>query len=135
MYITSQQSYLSQINTRQTSFEAYFDSNRKSRDSIAPSSVTVIYKRQFKKLFTVIFTGKLTNRSWHLYRKCFVVSLDIGDFTFIAHAQKRQPERFSRPEKCKRNMALNTKPLASLCFGCVFNRPIKTPSLEVPKNL
>ena len=33
MYITSQQSYLSQINTRQTSFEAYFDSKRKSRDS------------------------------------------------------------------------------------------------------
>ena len=36
MYITSQQSYLSQINTRQTSFEAYFDSKRKSRDSSAP---------------------------------------------------------------------------------------------------
>jgi len=33
MYITSQQSYLSKINTRQTSFEAYFDSKRKSRDS------------------------------------------------------------------------------------------------------
>ena len=32
MYITSQQSYMSQINTRQTSFEAYFDSKRKSRD-------------------------------------------------------------------------------------------------------
>jgi len=27
MYITSEQRYLSQINTRQTSFEAYFDSN------------------------------------------------------------------------------------------------------------
>ena len=60
--------------------------------------MTVIYKkkkknvifycveRHFKKLFTVIITGKLTNS--------FVVSLDIGDFTFIAHAQKRQPERF-----------------------------------------
>ncbi|KAK2188499.1 hypothetical protein NP493_130g01014 [Ridgeia piscesae] len=36
MYITSQQSYLSQINTRQTSFEAYFHSKRKSRDSSAP---------------------------------------------------------------------------------------------------
>ncbi|KAK2170916.1 hypothetical protein NP493_1123g01001 [Ridgeia piscesae] len=35
MYITSQQSYLSQIDTRQTSFEAYFDSKRKSRDSSA----------------------------------------------------------------------------------------------------
>ena len=33
MYITSQQSYLSQINTRQTSFEAYFDRQCKSRDS------------------------------------------------------------------------------------------------------
>ncbi|KAK2178883.1 hypothetical protein NP493_525g02003 [Ridgeia piscesae] len=31
MYITSQQSYLSQINTRQTSFKAYFNSKRKSR--------------------------------------------------------------------------------------------------------
>ena len=38
-------------------------------------------------------TGKLTNSLWHLYRKCFVVSLDIDDFTFIAHAQKRQTER------------------------------------------
>ncbi|KAK2191595.1 hypothetical protein NP493_50g02058 [Ridgeia piscesae] len=36
MYTTFQQSYLSQINTRQTSFEAYFDSKRKSRDSSAP---------------------------------------------------------------------------------------------------
>ncbi|KAK2181682.1 hypothetical protein NP493_387g02000 [Ridgeia piscesae] len=36
MYITSQQSYLSQIKTRQTSFEAYFDSKRKSRDTSAP---------------------------------------------------------------------------------------------------
>ena len=36
MYITSQRSYLSQINTRQTSFEAYFDSKRKSRDYSAP---------------------------------------------------------------------------------------------------
>ncbi|KAK2159708.1 hypothetical protein NP493_1696g00011 [Ridgeia piscesae] len=34
--ITSQQSYLSQINKRQTSFEAYFVSNRKSRESSAP---------------------------------------------------------------------------------------------------
>ncbi|KAK2185883.1 hypothetical protein NP493_219g00018 [Ridgeia piscesae] len=33
MYITSQQSYVSQINTRETRFEAYFDSKRKSRDS------------------------------------------------------------------------------------------------------
>ena len=32
MYINSQQSYLSQIDTRQTSVEAYFDSNSKSRD-------------------------------------------------------------------------------------------------------
>ncbi|KAK2191575.1 hypothetical protein NP493_51g05078 [Ridgeia piscesae] len=32
MYITSLQSYLSQINTRQTRFEACFDSKRKSRD-------------------------------------------------------------------------------------------------------
>ncbi|KAK2187983.1 hypothetical protein NP493_148g04037 [Ridgeia piscesae] len=36
MYITSQQSYLSQINTRQTSFEAYFDSKRKLRATSAP---------------------------------------------------------------------------------------------------
>ncbi|KAK2186555.1 hypothetical protein NP493_196g01050 [Ridgeia piscesae] len=32
MYIISQQSYLSQIITRKTSFEAYFDSKHKSRD-------------------------------------------------------------------------------------------------------
>ncbi|KAK2180848.1 hypothetical protein NP493_424g00021 [Ridgeia piscesae] len=31
MNITSQQIYLSKFNTRQTSFEAYFDSTRKSR--------------------------------------------------------------------------------------------------------
>ncbi|KAK2171774.1 hypothetical protein NP493_1027g00000 [Ridgeia piscesae] len=35
MYIISRQSYLSHINTRQTSFEA-FDSKRKSRDYSAP---------------------------------------------------------------------------------------------------
>ncbi|KAK2176853.1 hypothetical protein NP493_635g01016 [Ridgeia piscesae] len=36
MCITSLQSYLSQINTRQTSFEACFESKRKSRHSSAP---------------------------------------------------------------------------------------------------
>ena len=36
MYISSQQSYFSQMNTRQTSFEAYFDSHGKARDSSAP---------------------------------------------------------------------------------------------------
>ena len=30
----------------------------------------------------------------YLCRKCFVVLLDIDDFTYIAHSQKRQPERF-----------------------------------------
>ncbi|KAK2140243.1 hypothetical protein NP493_5888g00001 [Ridgeia piscesae] len=42
MYITSQQSYLSQINTRQTGFETCFDSKRKSRDCSALQSVAVI---------------------------------------------------------------------------------------------
>ena len=51
-------------------------------------------ERHFKQLFTVIITGELMNSLWHLYRKCFVVSLDIDDFTFIAHAQKRQSEKF-----------------------------------------
>ena len=46
----------------------------------------------------MITTGKLTNSLWHLYRKCFVVSLHNDGFTFIAHAQKR-------PEKCKRDTA------------------------------
>ena len=36
MYITSQQSCLSQINTMQTGFKAGFDSMRKSRDCSAP---------------------------------------------------------------------------------------------------
>ncbi|KAK2163645.1 hypothetical protein NP493_1452g00000 [Ridgeia piscesae] len=81
MYITSQRSYLSQINTRQTSFEAYFVSKRKSRDSSAP----IIRDSDLKK--NAIF-------SWHLYRKCFVVSLDIDGFTFIARAQKCQSECF-----------------------------------------
>ena len=36
MYITYQRSYLSQINTTQTSFEAYLESKRKSRDTSAP---------------------------------------------------------------------------------------------------
>ena len=35
MYITYQQSYLTQINARQTSVEACFDSKRKSRDCSA----------------------------------------------------------------------------------------------------
>ena len=94
-YITSQQRFFSQINTRQTCFEAYFDSKRKSRDCSALYSVTVFYKtnvifcieRHLKKPFTVIITVELTNSSWHLYQKCFVVSLDNDDFTFIAHAQ------------------------------------------------
>ena len=42
------------------------------------------------ELITVIITGMLANSSWHLYRKCFVVSLDIDDFTFIAHARQRK---------------------------------------------
>ena len=45
MCIVYQQSYLSQINSRQTSFEEYSDTKRKSRDSSAPKSVTVIYKQ------------------------------------------------------------------------------------------
>ena len=45
MYITSQQSCLSQINTRQTSFEACFDSKRKSRDYSAPQTVMMIYEK------------------------------------------------------------------------------------------
>ena len=99
-YITSLQSYLSLINTTQTSFDAFFDSIRKSRDSSASQSLTVIYfkknvisyyiERHFKKLFTVIITGELVNGTWHLYRKYFVVSLDIDDLSFIAHAYKRQ---------------------------------------------
>ena len=50
-------------------------------------------ERHFKKLLKVIITGELTNSSWHLCQKSFVVSLDIDDFTFIAHAQKRRSER------------------------------------------
>ena len=51
-------------------------------------------ERHFKKLFTVIIAGELTNSPWHIYQKPFVVSLDIDEFTFIAHAHKRQSERF-----------------------------------------
>ena len=58
-------------------------------------------EQHFKKPFTVIITGESTNSPWDLYRKSFIVSLDIDDFTFIAHAQKRQSERFQRSEKCK----------------------------------
>ena len=39
------------------------------------------------------------------------MSLDIDDFTFIAHAQKRQSERFQRPEICVRDTVL------CLCFA------------------
>ncbi|KAK2169701.1 hypothetical protein NP493_1178g00037 [Ridgeia piscesae] len=41
VYITSQQSYLSQVNMRQTSFDACFDSRCKQRDCSGPQSVTV----------------------------------------------------------------------------------------------
>jgi len=47
MYLTCQQSYLSHINTRQKSIEAFFE-------------------RHFKKLFAVIIIGELTNSLWHL---------------------------------------------------------------------
>ena len=33
------------------------------------------------------------NSPWLLYKKCFVVSLHIDDFIFIAHAQNRKSER------------------------------------------
>ena len=59
MYITSQQSYLTQINSRQTSFETYFDSKRKSRDSIAPKSVTMIYKKRNILLHWTTFSETL----------------------------------------------------------------------------
>ena len=83
MYITSQQSYLSQINVRQTSVEACFDSKRRSRDYSRDSDLTnVIFYciEHFKRLFTEIITGELTNSPWHLYQKCFVGSLHIDDF-------------------------------------------------------
>ena len=67
--ITFQQSYLSQINTRQTSVEACFEIKSKSREQ------------------PVVFIP------WVLY-----VSLHIGDFTFIAHAQKRHPDNLQTPE-------------------------------------
>ena len=49
-------------------------------------------ERHVKQLFTVITTGGLSNNPWHLYQKFVEVSLHIDDFTFIAHAQKRQSE-------------------------------------------
>ena len=84
MYITSQQSYLSQTNTRQTGFEASF--------GFITNVTFHCIERYIKQMFTVIITGELTNSPWPLYRKCFVVSLNTDDFTFIAHAQKRQSE-------------------------------------------
>ena len=42
-----------------------------------------------------------------LYRKWFIVSLDIDDFAFIAHAQKRQSERM------RYNMMIILLPLTS----------------------
>ena len=95
MYINSLESYLSQINTRQTSFEACFDRRVNHVTLMRHKSVTVIKTNvrcyyieiHFKQLFTVIITGELTNSSWHLYKTCFVVSLDIDDYTFIAHVQ------------------------------------------------
>ena len=62
-----------------------------------------IFERHFKKLFAVIIIGELTNSLWHLCWNSFVVSLDSDDFTFIAHAQKRQSERLQRPGKYKRD--------------------------------
>ena len=65
------------------------------RDSDLKKNV-ILYciERHFKKLFTVITTGELKNSRWHLYRKSFVVLLDIDALTIIAHAQKCQLERF-----------------------------------------
>ena len=40
----------------------------------------------------------LTNNPQYLYHKCFLFSLDIDDFTYISHVQKRQSERLLRRE-------------------------------------
>ena len=45
------------------------------------------------QLFPVIITGESSNSPWHLYEKCFVISLHIDDFKFVAHTQKGQSER------------------------------------------
>ena len=50
----------------------------------------------FRQIFTVVITRELTNSPWHLYQTYFVVSLHIDDFTFIAHAYKRQSESLQR---------------------------------------
>ena len=58
-YRTFQQSYLSQTNTKQTGFEACFDSKRKSRNKTNVTFYCI--ERYFKQLFTVIITGELMN--------------------------------------------------------------------------
>ncbi|KAK2190764.1 hypothetical protein NP493_69g01033 [Ridgeia piscesae] len=55
MYITSQQSYLLQINTRQTSFEAYFESKRKSCDC----SDKTLQSNHHRKVKLVAFIPKM----------------------------------------------------------------------------
>ena len=97
MYITSQQSYLSQINTRGKQLLRHILIASVNHVTVVchnpwqwfiQNVILYCIERHFTKLFTVITTGELTNSSWHLYQKCFVVLLDIDDFTFIAHAQK-----------------------------------------------
>ena len=56
------------------------------------------------------------NSPWHLYQKCFVVSLHVDDFTFIAHAQKRQSESLYGLEKCKRDTGLSRCRVLSVCI-------------------
>ena len=126
IYVTSQQNYLSQINTYKqvlrhilmASVNHVIVVRHNPWQWLIKNVIFYCIERHFKQLFTVNFTGELTNRSWYLYRKCFVVPLQIDDFTFIAHAQKSQSERFKRPDKCKRN----TAPVVATAFLQVANR-------------
>ena len=50
------------------------------------------------------------NSPWHSYQKCLVVSLQIGDFIFIAYAQKRLSE------SCKRDTGLSRCHALPVCI-------------------
>ena len=53
------------------------------------------------------------NSPWHLYQTCFVVSVYIDNFTFIAHAQKVNRKVY--------NDRQNVNATPPLCMACAVD--------------
>ena len=129
MYITSQQSYLRKFTRGKQVLRHILIASVNHVTVVRhnPSQLfikTIIFycmERHFKKLFTVIITGELMNSmAWHLYRKCFVVSLDIDDFLHLLRMHRNANRNFFNDRK---NVSATTSHTFYIHFihTCSFN--------------